>query len=202
MGGPGTRELRVWALTGRRAGDFRRRGGFRAWSRLYQNSPPLPSVNLRFSFASAPFQSLLRMPPPPLLQPLDRSTLPRQNGSGLQNLDSTSSKSSSKPFAILSRYVSPPPVTRGNARTRRARPQLCPPVRMRAPSRGGPGVREDFALTALVQKGAVGRRGLVAQGSSQGRRSELFLPERRQDTWLFVVPGCLTHFGPIFPFWL
>lgn len=81
---------------------WRRRGGLRAWSRLHHNSPPLPPVNLRFSFASARFWSLLKKPPPP---PLGRSTVPSLSGSGRQNLDSTSSKSSSRSSAILYSHV-------------------------------------------------------------------------------------------------
>ena len=68
---------------------WRRRGGLRAWSRLHHNSPPLPPVNLRFSFASARFWSWPKKPSPP---PLGRSTVPSLSGSGRQNLDSTSSK--------------------------------------------------------------------------------------------------------------
>lgn len=69
-------------------------------------------------------------------QPLGRSIMLRLSGSGLQNLDSTSSKSSSRSSAILNRYVFTSPVSKGNARTRRARPEPLLLLRRRALSRG------------------------------------------------------------------
>lgn len=124
--------------------------GIRAQSRLSQSSPPLPPVNLRVSFASARFRSLLRMPPP--LQPLGSSTMPSLSGSGLQNLDSTSSNSSSRSFAILNRHVA---AGLGGYQEQRKDPQRAPshssPLRMRALSGGCPRSPRDLGAVALAQ---------------------------------------------------
>ena len=157
-----------------------RRGGLRAWSRLHHNSPPLPPVNLRFSFASARFWSWPKKPPPP---PLGRSTVPSLSGSGRQNLDSTSSKSSSRSSAILySHILLPgrsgsrwfPGATRG--------PPSHHPLPGRAPCRPracAPRFRVSRGLVAdeLERKDAVGSRGPQAARTfrRRGGRSALFV---------------------------
>lgn len=164
-------------------------------------SPPLPPGNLSFSFASA------RMPPP---QPLGRSATPSLSGSGLQNLDSTSSNSSSRSFAIL-KGNGLSPLTSGyqpggfqgqreNAPRAPARPCAPAPLRMRA--RDAEAAPAGRAPATLAPSSALCPR-VCRRGASRGRRSALSLPARPRDAALpSLVPGCRARFGPISPSWV
>lgn len=186
------------------------RGGLGAGSRLFQKSPPLPSRplppgNLSFSFASARLRSWPRMPPP---QPLGRSATPSLSGSGLQNLDSTSSKSSSRSFAILRRNGLSP-LTSGHQPSRfqgqrenapRAPSPAAPPPC--ACARGAEAAGAGRAPDTLAPSSALCPR-VCRRGASRDRRSALSLPARPRDAVLpSLVPGCRARFGPISPSWV
>lgn len=175
---------------------WRRRGGLRAWSRLHHNSPPLPPVNLRFSFASARFWSWPKKPPPP---PLGRSTVPSLSGSGRQNLDSTSSKSSSRSSAILYSHVLLPGCS-GNrwfpGATRGPPPHHPFPGRApRRPAHARPvsEPREAWLLTSSREKTRWGREApRRAKVPAAGREVGVV----RFCATGFPVPDCLKCFVP------
>lgn len=114
-------------------------GGGRPRARRAAPERPPARINLRFSFSWARLRSPLCVPPPPPpLQPLGRSPRPSLRGSSLQNLVSTSSRSSSRSFAILNGRVVPSGAKlaggfHGNARNRRVRPRAARPLRVRKP---------------------------------------------------------------------
>jgi hypothetical protein len=153
---------------------------------LYYHSRPLPPVNLRVSFASAGFRSSV-----------GRSPMPRLQGSGLQNLFSTSSKSSSRSCAILNRQSLPCScgpgrgvVSRGNAQTSlslaRARSVRMrdPCARFRRPRGGG--------ADGLAPEVVVGLGDWDSIRHPMGRRSELSVPGRLRDFTAFV-PSSLSR---------
>lgn len=136
------------------------------------------------------------MPPP---QPLGRSTMPSLGGSGRQNLDSTSSKSSSRSFAILKRYVFPG--------ARRASAGWFPGQRGDPPSAPEPAHalvfprrprrREASGANALERKDAVGPRLLVALGYPRGQGSELSLAAWPRDGLLSVPDWRVLAYLPL-----
>lgn len=129
---------------------------------MSQNRPPA-RVNLRVSFSWAPFRSPLCVPPPPL-PPLGRSPRSSLKGSSLQNLVSTSSRSSSRSFAILDRHVFPSGARlagglQGNVRNRRARERVpCPhPLRVRKPPVNSGRAQRRFGPASTRGGGGQGR---------------------------------------------
>lgn len=149
-------------------------GGVGPGARLHQNRPPA-RVNLRSSSSSAPFRSPPRAVPPP---PLGRS--PSLRGSSLQNLVSTSSRSSSRSFAILTRRVVPRVVSTATRETVAPAPAphrtprvRRPPVvsgRRRARTGGGGGFRRSSARVRPPREAAVS---CVCGRASLGGRASL-----------------------------